>query len=303
MSRNLIIEFLTSSLAIDINRSLSTVIFIIDASFNDASSFELSSIDYMVVAPWWFPRANPVIKTRSIQYMSPRKLVLGQHTIDISCWYSNGWYIFKIHQVPSSSSTTISIMPSSRLTSLSPTYSVAVISSFCKLNTFDTRVPVSFYSISTIHFIISSADTATMVYSSSWSSLSSGILYSYPVFTNSTLHTSFLIHLLVSMISYTHIACYSFIQHYVPSLTYSGQYGLDRVRRGIRAILRVGLKSYVRYNILVVSSPFFSYNPIINRLEVKSKSLHQTAGLLTSLYTFVYENPQWLASHSSDMFL
>ena len=95
MSRNLIIEFLTSSLAIDINRSLSTFIFIIDAYFNDASSFELSSIDYMVVAPWWFPRANPVIKTRSIQYMSPRKLVLGQHTIDISCWYSNGWYIFK----------------------------------------------------------------------------------------------------------------------------------------------------------------------------------------------------------------
>ena len=95
MSRNLIIEFLTSSLAIDINRSLSTVIFIIDASFNDASSFELSSIDIWLSHHYDFPRANPVIKTRSIQYMSPRKLVLGQHTIDISCWYSNGWYIFK----------------------------------------------------------------------------------------------------------------------------------------------------------------------------------------------------------------
>ena len=90
MSRNLIIEFLTSSLAIDINRSLSTVIFIIDASFNDASSFELSSIDIWLSHHYDFPRANPVIKTRSIQYMSPRKLVLGQHTIDISCWYSNG---------------------------------------------------------------------------------------------------------------------------------------------------------------------------------------------------------------------
>ena len=82
MSHNPIIEFLTSSLAIDINRSLSTVIFIIDASFNDASSFELSSIDIWLSHHYDFPRANPVIKTRSIQYMSPRKLVLDQHTID-----------------------------------------------------------------------------------------------------------------------------------------------------------------------------------------------------------------------------